>query len=95
MADDWCGPVELVIELPRPVRCNRAMLQERLEEGQRIEAFALDAWLEGAWQEIGHGGTVGYKRLVRFDALETQKLRVRIPESRVCPTLSNFGLFLE
>jgi alpha-L-fucosidase len=95
MAEDGCGPVELVMELPRPVRFNRAMLQEEIELSQRIEAFALDAWLKDGWQEIARGTTVGYKRLLRFDAVETAKVRLRILDSRVCPTLCEFGLYLE
>ena len=54
--------------------------------------FALDAW-DGGWKEFARGTTIGYKRLLRFNDVTTAKVRVRILDSRVCPTLSGFGLY--
>jgi alpha-L-fucosidase len=95
MAEDWCGPVELEVHLPQAVRFNRIMLQEHIESGQRIEAFRCEVWLDGGWREIARGTTVGFKRLLRFNTVESGKVRIRLLESRVCPTLSEIGLFME
>jgi alpha-L-fucosidase len=70
-----------------------AMLQEQIKVGQRIEEFFLDAWTGSAWKEIVRSTTVGFKRLLRFPEVAAAKVRLRITRSRVCPTLSNFGLF--
>jgi alpha-L-fucosidase len=93
--DDWTTAAEVEYDLGATKRFSLAMLQEHLKSGQRIEACAFDAWLDGAWKELGQGTTVGYKKLFRFAPVETDKVRVRILQSRVAPTLSNFGLFLE
>jgi alpha-L-fucosidase len=93
--DDWTTSAELEYDLGAKKRFSLAMLQEHLRSGQRIEACAFDAWLDGAWRELGQGTTVGYKRFFRFPPVETDKVRVRILQSRVAPTLSTFGLFLE
>ena len=45
------------------------------------------------WQKVAGATTVGYKRILRFDDTTTQKVRLKIIQSRVCPTISNFGLF--
>ena len=60
----------------------------------RIEEFALDAMLGGEWQQIASATTVGYKRLVRFEPVTTDRVRLRILSSRLAPTLASFGLFL-
>ena len=39
------------------------------------------------------GTTVGYKRLLRFDAMTASEVRLRILSSRLNPTLSAIGLF--
>lgn len=78
--------------LPAPVSFNMAMLQERISQGQRIEAFALDAWLDGGWKEIGAATTVGYKKLLRFKTARADKVRVRITAARAAPELSEFAL---
>lgn len=73
---------------------NVLMLQEHIQTGQRIESFILDGWVNGAWQKLTEGTTVGYKRLLRFNTVTTDKVRLRILKSRLNPTLSSFGLFM-
>lgn len=92
---DWSSPAEIIYELPRPQRFNIAMIQEHIASGQRIEAHAVDAWLDGRWQEIAKARTVGYKRLLRFPSVTTDKVRLRIPNARVAPTVASFGLFYQ
>jgi alpha-L-fucosidase len=86
-----------IFESPRLF--NVALVAEEVQNGQRIEAFALDAWDGTEWREIVRGTTVGYKKLLRFPAVETSKVRLRILRARgtVFPILppDGFGLFLD
>jgi len=72
---------------------NLALLQEDIQLGQRIEEFYLDAWDGKEWKPIARATTIGYKRILRFDKITAQKVRVRITQSRLSPTLSQFSLF--
>ncbi len=92
---DGVAEATIEYELPAPRTFDRAMLQEHTSSGQRIEEFFLDAWDGQAWKNVAHATTVGYKRLLRFDDVTASKVRVRIAQSRLSPTLSNFGLFHE
>jgi alpha-L-fucosidase len=94
MPDDWQDKAEITYQLPARQRFNIACFQEEIRQGQRIGALALDAWQDGDWHELSRTTTVGYKRLLRFAPVETDRVRVRILDSRVCPTLSSFGLYL-
>ena len=69
------------------------MLKENIQIGQRIEKFILECFIDGKWIIIAEGTTVGYKRLIRFPAVKTKKVRVSILESRLNPTLMEIGLF--
>ena len=69
------------------------ILQENIRIGQRIEAFELESWEDNHWQPIGKGTTVGYKRIIRFSTVTSDKFRVKIVSSRLNPTLSNIGLY--
>ncbi|MFT5473714.1 MAG: alpha-L-fucosidase [Candidatus Promineifilaceae bacterium] len=93
--DEGVTTATLTFDLGGPKTFNRAMLQEYIREGQRIEKYQLEGWHEGAWRPIARGTTVGYKWLLRFGTVTVDKVRLRITASRVCPTLKNFGLFLE
>jgi len=93
---DWTGPAHVVVALDEPVRFNRLMLQEEIGNfGQRIARFAADAFVDDRWREIAAGTTVGYKRICRFDTVESDRVRIRILDARLCPTLSAFGLYFE
>jgi alpha-L-fucosidase len=86
-------------DLTGPKRFNVAMIKEDLRQGQRIEAFAFDVWDGKDWKEIAQGTTVGWKKLLRFPAVETAKVRVRVLKARglVGPHSApeRFGLFFD
>jgi alpha-L-fucosidase len=94
------GVVEgtLTVDLGGPVTFDRAMLQEMIAEGQRVERFAIEALAvnaagEAKWQPVAEATTIGYKRLLRFPPVTATQVRVRILDSRDCPTIREFGLY--
>jgi alpha-L-fucosidase len=94
----WCpkegtDKAALVIELNGVKEFNRAVIQEHILSGQRIESFTLEYWDNDSWQELYQGTVVGYKRICCFDTVKTNKVRLRITSSRWYPTVSAFGLY--
>ncbi len=83
------GVLQCVIEMPNTIIANRFLIQEAIStHSQRIEEHALDAMIEGEWVEVAAGTTVGYKKILRFPTIQTNKFRIRILKSRLQPTLS-------
>ncbi|WP_432711128.1 alpha-L-fucosidase [Pedobacter sp.] len=68
-------------------------LQENISIGQRIEEFVFEYWDGKSWKMAAQGTTVGYKRLLRFEPVKATRVRLRIEQSRLNPTLSEFGLY--
>jgi alpha-L-fucosidase len=93
MTDEGIESATLEFQLPKEQTFDRLMLQENIGVGQRIEAFRLEVWSGNAWKTIARGTTVGYKRLLRFPAVTSEKVRLLIDSSRTSPTLSSFGLY--
>jgi alpha-L-fucosidase len=93
IADDGASTATLEYDLGEPKTFNRVVLQEFLPRGQRIEEFAVDAWDGHDWVEIARGTTVGHKRILCTSDVVAQKVRLRILNSRICPTLATFGLY--
>lgn len=83
------------IELTLPVKktFDVVSLQENIAIGQRIEEFVLEYNDGKEWKPVTKGSTVGYKRLIRFDTITTNKIRLKILSSRLNPTLAEFGLY--
>lgn len=93
--DDSVTTPELVLEFKNPVTFNVVSLREYLPLGQRIEGFALDRWENGGWVQMAKGTSVGNHRLLRLEAVTSEKVRLRITQAPVCPALSELGLFME
>lgn len=86
---------ELTLSLPEVRRFNAVVLREQVRIGQRIERFAVDVMdAAGNWVECAVGETVGFRKIVRFSAVESRALRIRIAASRLCPTLSELGVYM-
>lgn len=80
------------VTLPKTTKINRFLVQEHVEVyGERVAKHALDAWVNGEWQEIANATNIGYKRILRFPEVETNKLRLRILESRYIPVLQHIS----
>jgi len=82
------------IQMKRGHTFNCAMLQENILKGQRIEKFRLDYWDGQLWRTFAKATTVGYKRLLRFPEVNTDRIKIIIEQSRTNPTLASFGLYL-
>lgn len=83
---------EFVVTMRKPVTINRIMIQEAVaQRSERVESHAVDAWVDGQWKEIASATNVGYKRILRFPDVTTEKLRFRLLESRLSPAISRFS----
>ncbi|NVO20728.1 MAG: alpha-L-fucosidase [Bacteroidetes bacterium] len=87
------GPWMLEMDLQGMKTFDVLQLQENIEKGQRIEKFRLQALVDGNWQTLTSGTTIGFKRLLRFQTVTTGKIRLIIDECRMAPCLSEFGLY--
>lgn len=72
---------------------DRLLLQENIAEGQRVEDFALECWMDNQWKVVAEGTTIGYKRILRFDPVETEKARIVIRQSRDLPQIAEIGIY--
>jgi alpha-L-fucosidase len=88
----WFGS-ELTLSLPRQVRFDRVVLQEPIALGQRIAKARIDAWVNGSWTSVAEITTVGYKRIVPVADTTTDRVRVRVLDSRAEPMLAELGLY--
>lgn len=94
--DDAVTTPEFTIRLNGNKRFNILRLREYIALGQRVEAFAVDAWENSMWKEICQGTSIGAQRLVRLPYfINTNQIRIRILRSPVCPVISEVAIFAE
>lgn len=84
---------EIVLTTPSPITFNRFLIQEAIKtHSERVEKHAVDAWINGEWKEIAQATNIGYKRILRFPEITTNKIRVRFLESRMTPAICNITI---
>jgi len=96
----WCGEdgdrtPEAVIALKAPATVDVVRVREFTPLGQRVEAFSLDAWLDGDWREVAAATTIGHQRVLRFPAVTADRFRLRVTASLAAPCLSELSLLKE
>ncbi|WP_346237466.1 alpha-L-fucosidase [Niabella insulamsoli] len=84
----------VIIQTKSPVTINRLMLQEAItSHSERVEAFEVDAWIGSDWKEIARATNIGYKRILRFPQVTSDRFRIRILQQRAAPALSTVAAF--
>lgn len=83
------------IKLKAPAEINVIKLQENVRDyGQRVVEFAVDAWLDGEWKEVGKRQAIGYRKMIRLSQpVTTDRFRVRFLDARVSISWGNFSLY--
>jgi len=85
------GSIEL--EFQKPQLIEYVMLQEYIKLGQRVKSFTIEVLQNGQWEKVASATTIGYKRIVRINPVETKKIRINITGAKACPVISNVEIY--
>lgn len=84
---------DLIIDLGSETEMNRIILREYIRLGQRVQAFTVEALINGKWNKLIDGTTIGHKVIRKFPVVRTSKIRVVISKSKACPVISDVELY--
>ncbi|WP_066824703.1 alpha-L-fucosidase [Sphingomonas mali] len=91
--DGVVGPT-LTLDLRPGTRFDVIRLREYLPLGVRVTRFAVDAEIDGAWRTLAQHDCISAQRVIRLDApIAPRRVRLRVLDAAVCPTISEFALF--
>jgi alpha-L-fucosidase len=91
--DDGTLSASLEIELGRTQPVSYVVIQEYIRLGQRVKAFDVEVWKDDAWVKVASGSTIGYKRILPLERVETSRVRIRIADAKACPLISNVEIY--
>jgi alpha-L-fucosidase len=91
--DDNVTMASLEVDLGKVQPVKYVLLQEYIKLGQRVKSFTVEAFQDGAWKKVAEATTIGYKRILRLPAVQTNKIRVNIADAKACPLISNLELY--
>jgi alpha-L-fucosidase len=78
--------------LGEPKTFNVVRIEEPIAYGQRIRKYRIEIPDGTSWKTVAFGTTVGRKKLDRFPAVMTERVRLVIESARACPLVSEFGV---
>ncbi|GAB3558922.1 alpha-L-fucosidase [Spirosoma fluminis] len=83
----------LTIDLGSEQTFDRIVIQENIANGQHIANGRVEYWNGSDWQPLQSFTTVGHKRLLRFPAVRSNKLRLMITNANGQVQLAEFGVY--
>jgi alpha-L-fucosidase len=69
------------------------LLQEDIRLGQRVKSFSIEVNQGAIWRKIAEETTIGYKRILKLDPIEADKVRIIVTDSKACPVISNIAVY--
>lgn len=94
--NDSVTAATIEFELPIAEKINRMMIQEYIPLGQRVKSFVVEYNQDNEWIPVKlneETTTVGYKRLLRFETVSTDKIRIRFTDARACLCINNIEAY--
>ncbi|MCI5649355.1 MAG: alpha-L-fucosidase [Fusicatenibacter sp.] len=89
------GIYMLVIKIfwPETKKLNYLVIKEEIPLSQRVESFRICYEKKNRIREWCKGTTIGYKRIVKLQGMETECLIIAIEDSRVAPAISYVAVY--
>jgi alpha-L-fucosidase len=90
--DDDIREASLTINFRQKTTLNAVLLQEYIALGQRVKSFSIEAGSGGDLREVASGTTIGNRRIVKFDTVGADQLRINF-QTKACPLISNIEAY--
>ena len=79
----------LTLKFDKETTVDACIIQEDIAQGERIRKYVIEANVNGKWQKLGEGESVGHKRIAKFAPVATRVLRLTTPHTVAMPPISN------
>ncbi|TAK43501.1 MAG: glycoside hydrolase family 29 [Saprospiraceae bacterium] len=90
--DEGTNTASIEIAFGKETEMNAVLMQEYIALGQRVKSFTIEALLENEYRPVATGTTVGNRRIVPFETLKTDKLRI-IFNTKACPAVHTIEVY--
>ena len=94
----WSAPAgshhaTIEVSFSKPIDFDRAVTMEWLNDGQHVQRYAIEAWLDGKWKRIAGGEAIGHKKIDGFALVTTSKVRLNILSSTSEAHIREFQIY--
>ncbi|HVJ08668.1 MAG TPA: alpha-L-fucosidase [Acidisarcina sp.] len=94
----WTAPAgshhaTLEVQFAHPVKFDRALTMEWLNDGQRVQKYAIEIYDHGTWKRIVEAQTIGHKKIDIFPPVTVQRVRLNLLSTTAEASIREFQLF--
>lgn len=94
----WSAPTAsnhaaLEVNFSQPVTFDHALTMEWLNQGQRIEKYAIEIYKDGKWTTVSSGLAIGHKKIDQFPRATATRVRLNILSSAGEARIREFQLY--
>ncbi|KAL3299732.1 alpha-L-fucosidase [Colletotrichum asianum] len=80
----------LEIDLGATARVEAVIIQEHIALGQRVGGYAIECLMDGAFENVVNGTSLGYKRIDRLgSAMDTSRIRFQVTQASAVPQIQS------
>ena len=84
----------ITIELKENKTFDVLSLKENISQGQMIDGWKVEAWVNDKWVFLGEATTIGYQRWLILPKTTSSKIRIRCAESIPTNQVLDINLYL-
>ena len=81
------------LHFDRPTAVNHLVTMEDIRAGQIVRAYEVDGLIDGQWQLLVTGLSIGYKRIDVIETAVVEALRLRLVDSVETPFIKSFAAY--
>ena len=96
----WSAPsgshhAQIEVNFDHPVTFDHALTMEWLNDGQRVEKYAIEVWSENdrSWKLMANGEAIGHEKIDEFPPVTTKRVRLNILSSTAEAHIREFQLY--
>lgn len=83
----------LKLQLGKEEIINALILREKIQLGERVRNYHIEAKVQGKWTIINKGTCIGHKHIVEFTPIKTSELRLTIENAIGEPFIADFSVY--
>ncbi|MFT4111227.1 alpha-L-fucosidase [Silvibacterium sp.] len=84
---------QVTLQLASPTRIDTVILQESIEQGERVRAYTLEGRVNGSWTTLGEGSAIGHKRIQPVASTVVDAVRITVTKAAAEPEVRTLAVY--
>jgi alpha-L-fucosidase len=83
------NPESVTLPIKNGIEVSTLVIQENIRYGERVREFLIEAKINGQWRSLNKGTCIGHKRIVSFDPIKPEEIKLTILASQGKPKIKS------